>query len=98
MFRKILWENLGAAYRKIDGRWGRGYLPVAEKKFGSIGVVDLETDAEKRLENLQLVSCMANLLFYVMYYIVESSNDNKTASCVTNITLVKSTTNENWHY
>ena len=61
MFRKILWKNLGAAYRKIDERWGRGYLPVAEKKFGSIGVVDLETDAEKRLENLQLVVCRVNL-------------------------------------
>lgn len=61
MFRKILWENLEVAYGKIDDRWGRGYLPVAEKKFGSIGVVDLETDAEKRLENLQLVACRANL-------------------------------------
>ena len=49
------------AYMKIDERWGRGYLPVAEKKFGSSGVVDLETDAEKRLENLQLVVCRANL-------------------------------------
>ena len=46
---------------KIRWRWGRGYLPVAEKKFGSMGVVDLETEAEKRLENLQLVSCRANL-------------------------------------
>ena len=73
-------------------------MPVAEKKFGSVGVVDLETDAGKWLENLQLVSCRVNLLFYVMYYIVESSNDTNTASCVTNITLVKSTTNENWHY
>lgn len=52
---------LERAYRKIDVRWGRGYLPVAEKKFGSSGVVDLETDAEKRLENLQLVACRVNL-------------------------------------
>ena len=52
-------------------------MPVAVKKFGSIGVVDLETDAEKWLENLQLIACMANLLFYAMYYIVESSNDNE---------------------
>ena len=72
---------------KIDVRWRRGYLPVAEKKFGSVGVVDLETDAEKWLDNLQLVYCRANLLFYVMYYIVESSNDNEHNS-KTNIHLV----------
>ena len=49
---------------KIRERWRRGYLPVAEKKIGSMGVVDLESDAEKRLENLQLVSCRVNLLLF----------------------------------
>ena len=62
---------------KIRGRSVRGYLPVAEKKFGSIGVVDLETDAEKWLENLQLVSCRANLKLIDRSFIVETSNDTE---------------------
>ena len=49
---------------KIRGRSVRGYLPVAEKKFGSMGVVDLETDAEKRLENLFFLACRVNLLLF----------------------------------
>ena len=63
---------------KIRWRSVRGYLPVAEKKFGSIGVVDLETDAEKWLENLQLVYCRANLKQSLRNDIVESSNDTNT--------------------
>ena len=93
MFRKIF--DLLVAYRKIDERCGRGYLPVAEKKFGSMGVVDLETDAEKRLEIVQLVVCRVNLHKSIRCYIMEPSNDTNKASCVTNITPVKSTTNEN---
>ena len=66
------------AYRKIDERSGRGYLPVAEKKFGSVGIVDLKTDAEKRLENLFFLACRVNLHKSIRCYIMEPSNDTNT--------------------
>ena len=66
------------AYREIRRRWVRGYLPVAEKKFGSSGVVDLETDAEKRLEKVIFLSCRVNLHKSIRCYIMEPSNDTNT--------------------